>query len=218
MEIGEFAFSDCNKFDSLTIPNSVQTIGRSAFSGCTGFTGTLTIPNSVQTIKKEAFYGCLFSNVVSIAAKPPKAETDAFHDFYISPLYVPDESVELYRTAEEWKNFRNINPPSFIVVVSAASSTTLRYGETVQLFATTMPEDASRPNTFTWSSSDEQIAKVDPVTGIVTAGSKLGNATITATTTNESNQAVSGNITITVEAKSSSRKTIFRWLSAIRLI
>ena len=43
---------------SLTIPNSVTTIGDGAFYGCSGLTGSLTIPNSVTTIGGSAFYGC----------------------------------------------------------------------------------------------------------------------------------------------------------------
>ena len=42
----------------MIIPNSVTTIGNSAFYKCTGFTGDLTIPNSVTTIEKKAFYSC----------------------------------------------------------------------------------------------------------------------------------------------------------------
>ena len=48
-------FSGCTGLTSLTIPNSVVTIG--GFSGCTGLT-SLTIPNSVVTIRGSAFYGC----------------------------------------------------------------------------------------------------------------------------------------------------------------
>ena len=43
---------------SLTIPNSVTTIGQGAFLGCSGFTGNLTIPNSVTTIGGGAFSDC----------------------------------------------------------------------------------------------------------------------------------------------------------------
>jgi hypothetical protein len=32
--IGNFAFNDCSGLTSITIPNSVTTIGYSAFSGC----------------------------------------------------------------------------------------------------------------------------------------------------------------------------------------
>lgn len=57
--IGESAFFACSGFGgSLTIPNSVTMIGRSAFRDCSGFTGNLTIPNSVTTIGERAFEGC----------------------------------------------------------------------------------------------------------------------------------------------------------------
>ncbi|WP_083822554.1 leucine-rich repeat protein [Prevotella sp. C561] len=41
---------------SVTIPNSVTTIGQLAFSGCSSLT-SVTIPNSVTTIGSEAFSG-----------------------------------------------------------------------------------------------------------------------------------------------------------------
>ena len=57
--IGASAFSGCNGLTGdLTIPNSVTTIGWSAFSGCSSFTGSLTIPNSVTFIDGYAFSGC----------------------------------------------------------------------------------------------------------------------------------------------------------------
>jgi hypothetical protein len=43
---------------SLTIGNSVTTIGQRAFYGCSGLTGSLIIPNSVTAIGNSAFYGC----------------------------------------------------------------------------------------------------------------------------------------------------------------
>ena len=57
--IGNSAFGGCSGFTGkLTIPNSVTTIGYSAFGGCSGFTGDLIIPNSVTTIGNLAFRGC----------------------------------------------------------------------------------------------------------------------------------------------------------------
>ena len=51
-------YSDENtEIKNLVIPNSVTSIGSSAFSGCSGLT-SVTIPNSVTSIGDRAFYGC----------------------------------------------------------------------------------------------------------------------------------------------------------------
>ena len=39
----------------MTIPNSVTTIGESAFSGCTGFTGEVSLPKSLKKIGTGVF-------------------------------------------------------------------------------------------------------------------------------------------------------------------
>ena len=49
---------------STVIPNSVKSIGSSAFYGCSGLT-SITIPNSVTSIGSSAFYGC--SNLASVS-------------------------------------------------------------------------------------------------------------------------------------------------------
>ena len=55
--IGSSAFSGCSGLTSVTIPNSVTSIGSSAFSGCSGLT-SLDIPNNVISIGDGAFQDC----------------------------------------------------------------------------------------------------------------------------------------------------------------
>ena len=51
------SFHGCTGLTSVTIPNSVTSIGNYTFFGCTGLT-SVTIPNSVTSIGRFAFEGC----------------------------------------------------------------------------------------------------------------------------------------------------------------
>ena len=51
------AFYGCTDLTSITIPNSVTSIGSATFYGCTGLT-SVTIPNSVTSIDYQAFSYC----------------------------------------------------------------------------------------------------------------------------------------------------------------
>ncbi len=55
--IGKSAFSGCTSLIGITIPDGVISIGDSAFSGCTGLV-SITIQNSVTSIGKCAFSNC----------------------------------------------------------------------------------------------------------------------------------------------------------------
>ena len=57
-EIEKYAFYDCIGLKSVTIPNSVTSIGNEAFKGCSGLT-SVTIPNSVTSIGFSAFSSCI---------------------------------------------------------------------------------------------------------------------------------------------------------------
>ena len=97
--IGTRAFYDCRSLTSITIPESVTSIGDSAFDGCSSLT-RIMIPESVTTIGGYAFEYC--SSLTSIefrAVTPPKGGSNLFNNTNNCPIYVPSESVGLYKSA-----------------------------------------------------------------------------------------------------------------------
>ena len=108
--IGYHSFQDCTGLTSVTIPNSVTSIFYEAFSGCTSLT-SVSIGNGIQYIDGFAFASCLnLTDVTCKAKNVPYTDSDVFKNSYIeySTLHVPSASVNAYKTADPWKNFKSI--------------------------------------------------------------------------------------------------------------
>ena len=85
---------------NLTIPDSVTSIGVSAFSLCTSLT-SVTIGNSVTSIGGEAFYYC--SSLTSVYCKPTTPPAIYYYYGYSSfpfnekmTIYVPRSAYKTY--------------------------------------------------------------------------------------------------------------------------
>ena len=118
---------------SVTIPNSVTSIGLSAFSGCKGLT-FIAIPNSVISIGGGAFAFCIRLNKITIDVNkdlqigsevfedsgleqlimngetiPNSTDDDFAAGYYRTTiLNVPSSLYDKYRSTSPWSKFSNI--------------------------------------------------------------------------------------------------------------
>ncbi|HHY08654.1 MAG TPA: leucine-rich repeat domain-containing protein, partial [Corynebacteriales bacterium] len=105
ISIGGNAFQNWSSNNQpLVIPDSVANIGRQAFFGWSSNNQPLVIPNSVTSIGTGAFYGWSLVPYVEMRATTPPTlvNINAFGNQNDAPIYVPDESVEAYKTATNW--------------------------------------------------------------------------------------------------------------------
>lgn len=124
IEIGDRAFDDslvpaynahffANMPHSLTgeysIPEGIKTITAGAFSHRK--ITSIVIPDSMETIREVAFSGCEgLTSITCKAVVPPTLGDDVFQRVDKSiPLYVPAESIGLYKSAPQWNEFTNIH-------------------------------------------------------------------------------------------------------------
>ena len=133
--IGDWAFCGCYGLTSITIPNSVTSIGEGAFYGCSNLT-SVTIGNSVTSIGDRAFFGCSSLSLITIpegvtsigkyafldcsslktviceAVEVPELGVRVFLSMPLSDatLFVPAQSLDDYKAADQWKEFGTILP------------------------------------------------------------------------------------------------------------
>lgn len=107
---------------NTTIPHSVTTIGRSAFSYCSGLT-SITIPNGVTCIQEGAFKGCSRLTSISVPNSVTSIGSDALGQAWFNNQ--PDGLVYAGKVLYGYKgsmpeNTRIVVPDGILGIASAA--------------------------------------------------------------------------------------------------
>ena len=115
--IGNASFGNCWELTSITIPNSITSIGNAAFR-CSGLT-SITIPNSVTSIGAMAFFSC--SNLTSITL-PNSVTTLDNHVFNhcssLTSITIPNSVTSIGNwTFSDCSGLKSINIPNSIVSI-----------------------------------------------------------------------------------------------------
>lgn len=133
INIGEYAFSSCNA-TSITLPDGLTRINGHSFEKCINLIDTLVIPKNVEVIGDCAFRECINIQALVLPEKLKYISSEAFTYCYslgyvrcnaVEPpivddypfvgvnmdnftVEVPEQSVEAYRNAPGWREFKRI--------------------------------------------------------------------------------------------------------------
>ena len=133
-----YTFMNCTNLTSITIPNSVTSIGDCAFFGCSNLQ-SITTPDSVTSIGKSTFYGC--SNLESITI-PGLVTSIGDYAFYncsnLESITIPASVTSIgYCAFNECSNLQSITIPDSVKIIgdyafhNCSSLTSIEIGDSV---------------------------------------------------------------------------------------
>lgn len=113
-EIRKEAFSKCQVLDSIYLHSALRVIGEAAFTSCNTLR-SIRLPRNLEVIHNRAFY-IMLQNIYVDCPTPPTFTYDGAStlttflpmSYNTAKLRVPEGTLEAYKAATVWKNFKNI--------------------------------------------------------------------------------------------------------------
>ena len=105
-DVNSYTFSG-NKYIKKANINITDSIGSYIFSNCSSLT-SVTIGNSIKTIGRETFKDCNKIKQITVeAVTPPECSYKSFDGINTNEckLIVPKNSIDAYKKADRWKEF-----------------------------------------------------------------------------------------------------------------
>ena len=156
--IGEYAFYNCSGLTSVTIPNSVTSIGESAFRGCSGLT-SVTIPNSVTTIGERAFYNCSGLTSVTIGNSVTSIGNSAFSGCSgLTSVTIPNSVTSIGSSAFQYcSGLTSVTIPNSVTTIGGAA-----FQYCSGLTSVTIPNSVTSIGSYTFEACNSLISVTIP--------------------------------------------------------
>lgn len=99
-------FMNCSSLYYIDLPKGLEVIGDRTFQGCSSIV-SLTLYDKISNIGAFSFYNCKsLKELVIKTVTPPSLGANAFTGTHSElKIYVPNESVEAYKTATNWNAY-----------------------------------------------------------------------------------------------------------------
>lgn len=102
-DLGNSCFSLCENLEQINLSTSLTNLPNSSFANCTKLQ-TIDIPSGVSSMGAGVLSNCTsLHTIISRATTPPTLQANSLYNVPATcPIYVPAESVEAYKTANNW--------------------------------------------------------------------------------------------------------------------
>ena len=139
ISIGEKAFSGCSRLTSVEISPNLKSIGKSAFSGCSRLT-SISIPKNVETIEKAAFKQCSALTTVNISEGVKNINDDAFNGCSrLTTISIPESTTYIGGSAFcDCSSLSTINIPENVTDIGSCA-----FSGCSKLTSITIPKNVS---------------------------------------------------------------------------
>lgn len=133
-------FSEWKKLQRITLPRTIKTIGSEAFAGTQ--LERITLPEAVETLGDCLWKDCTKLSCIKMEATvPPVCSAQTFAGGLTADyrIFVPDTSIEAYRTAEGWRDVKDhiyaISENDAFFSHKSLKITTDKYGDLLRYFS-----------------------------------------------------------------------------------
>lgn len=192
-EIAGECFWQVRTMTSVSIPDSVEKIGHTAFNECTALK-SITLPKKLASLGDAAFWYCTSLEKVVFRSSLKTLGENVFRGCSKVKVYVPYGS-----STEKLVKAAGIAKPgyTYMTKLTAAKSMSLEIGESKALSPSVLPADGLLNGSLKFSSSNKKVAEISS-RGVIKA---VGCGTATITVKAKDGSGKSAKCTVTVKPK-----------------
>lgn len=153
--VGEFAFYNCYRVQSVTMAKSITKIGRDAFSGCN--MRSITIPNAVTKIDTCVFANCYWLKNVNLSSNLTEIGISAFINCSnLASIAIPDKVTKIDKYAfQRCENMTNATLPKNLRYIEESA-----FFDCSSLKSIEIPEKVERIGEFAFAADNSTLSQI----------------------------------------------------------